>query len=219
MEDNTNTRENRIASLLEALKYHLSDSTALLTATTPLFAAFETFMAGISIENSINARLLGTGLTYAGLGRVFTKGMDLSRKLFKITPETKERVKQAHDAAYAISYNFLMSPLFYYIAGVRDIKQIALGTVSSMGLALIAGGPMGYSVDAFRDLTGLKNSERIPKIISKSSPKIKKSLVALLAAASIGLTAEVYNLKTQYENYSASKKEVSQKAINLEAIK
>ena len=51
---------------------HLSDSTALMAASTPAFAAFETFMAGMPYEKSVHARSLAVGLTFAGMGRLFT---------------------------------------------------------------------------------------------------------------------------------------------------
>ena len=63
------------------LKAHLVDSTALLAESTPVFAAFETGIAGMSDEISLNARLLATGLTYfGGMGYAYAKGRDIYRK-------------------------------------------------------------------------------------------------------------------------------------------
>lgn len=184
------------------LKTHLCDTTALLTASTPLFAGLEVSLAGMSVETSTSARIMGALLGYAGMGRLFTKGLDVSRNLLKIKPETKEIIKQIHDISYAAAYNAVIGPAFYYAVGVRDLKQIAIGTGIGVGLSLVAGAPMGYAVDAFRDLAGIKSSERIPKIVSKQSPNMKKSLMAILAAASIGLTAGVYSVKNYIHNYS-----------------
>lgn len=180
------------------IKTHLVDSTALSIVSNPVFSAFETMVAGMSNENSIHARMVGTGLTYAGMGRLFTKGMDLSRKLFKIKSETPERIKQLHDAAYATAYNIVISPAFYYVAGVRDFKQIAIGTAAAAGLALVAGGPMGYAVDAYRDLTCIKESERLPSIIKNQGRTTKAGLAGLLAAASIGAMALIYEANNRY---------------------
>lgn len=196
------------------LKYHLSDSTAMASMINPIFAALEVSAFGMTIPNSINARLIGTGLTYAGMGRLYSKGMDLSRKVFKIKPETKVALRKRHDRAYSIAYNLIVSPIFYYAAGSRDIEQIALGTGVSVAFGLVAGGWLGSAVDQFRDLSGLENSKRLPNVIAESSPKMKKGLVALLAAASIGLTAETYNLKTQYEQYFHPKTEAIQNYEN-----
>lgn len=184
------------------LKKYLVDSTAILAVTTPLFATFETFVAGMSIENSINSKFMAAGLTYAGMGRLFTSSLDLSRKVFNIKQETSEKIKHLHDASYSAFYNLLICPPFYYASGVRDLDQIAIGTGIGIGRGLIAGGPMGYSVDTFRDLTGVESSKRIPKIVSRQSSKIKKSLTAIILATSIGTTAGSYYLNSIYRNDS-----------------
>jgi len=204
----------------KALKTHLVDSTALMVPSTPLFGAFETFVAGMSVENSIHARALAYGLTYAGMGRLFTKGLDISRNLFKIKPETKERVKQFHDTAYAVTYNLAISPFFYYAAGVRDFKQIAIGTGMAMGVALFIGGPMGYFVDGYRDLMGIKDSKRIPRAVSGQSPRIKKTIAALVLSSSIGLTAGLYQFvpkkDTQTNTYQNNNQSLETKTGVLE---
>lgn len=189
----TENRTSLAEKVKDGLKYHIVDSTALMAFSTPVFAAFETSCAGMSNETSLNARLLAVGLTYAGMGRLFSKGLDVSRKLFKIKPETKEKMKQLHDAAYATAYNLVICPPFYYAAGVRDPEQIALGTAAGMGFALVVGGPMGYAVDAFRDLTGLKESERLPELVNKQNSRVKKGLAALLVGGAIALTAGIYS--------------------------
>lgn len=74
------------------LKYHVIDSTALLAASNPIYSVFETCIAGMSDSVSINARLVATGLSYLGMGTMFARGRDFSRRLFKITDKTKERI-------------------------------------------------------------------------------------------------------------------------------
>ena len=190
----TKNKESLAGKVKDSLKYHVVDSTSLMAVSTPIFAAFETQCADMSDENSLHARLLAVGLTYAGMGRLFSKGLDVSRKIFKINPETTEKMKHLHDAAYAAAYNLVICPPFYYAAGVRDPKQIAWGTAAGVGFALVVGGPMGYAVDAFRDLTGLKESERLPELVSRQNSKIKKGLAALLVGGVIALTAGIYSL-------------------------
>lgn len=191
-------RARYIARLLkEEAPSYLVDSTSLLAASTPIFAALETNVAGFSNENSVNARLLGTGLTFAGMGKLFTGGLRRSRKLFKIKEETtRESLINLHDAAYAVAYNLVISPPFYLLAGVRDLKQIAIGTGLSMGFALVAGGPIGYAVDSFKDLTGLEECKRrgYPELVRKQPPYIKRIIAAGLVAASIALTSGVYQI-------------------------
>jgi hypothetical protein len=188
-----------------ALIYHLIDSTAMLTETTPTFAAYEVFAAGMSPQVSKNTRWIIAGATYGGLGWVYGKVRDISRKVFHINKETKERFKNLHDAVYTSAFNLVLSPPLYYAAGERDIEKIAIGTLCSIGLGLINGGPLGYTVDAFRDLTGLEQSERIPKLISKQSPAIKKSLATILVATSLATTGLIYKTYDAYHNSNHNK--------------
>ena len=75
--------------LAEQLKKNIVDSTALLIATTPIFAGLETMVLGMPNEVSLNARLLVAGTTYAGFGFLAAKGRDLCRKFLNISDITK----------------------------------------------------------------------------------------------------------------------------------
>lgn len=189
----TNKKISLVQKIKEGLPYHITDSTAFLILSSPTFAAIETQFFRMSHDNSVNSRLLAAGLTYAGIGGLFSKGMHSSRNFFDIKPESKERIKQIHDTGYSLICS-LTTPLFYYTAGVRDTEQIVLGTGVTLALATALGGPVGYFVDAFRDLTGLEDSERIPKTIQQKSPAVKKGLAALLTTAAAGLTFAMYKI-------------------------
>jgi len=203
------TTKNRsiVRKVKDNLTYHLVDSTALLAESTPIFAAFETGLAGMSDEISMNARLFATGLTYlGGMGIAYSKGRDFYRKNFKITDKTRERVQSLNDAAYTGLFNLAVAPAIYLASGARDPKEIAIGTASAIALGLVNGAPMGYAVDVFRDLTGLKDCERpsYPNLLKRQSSKTKKGLVALLVAGAIAATAGIYALnpnKSEAPNY------------------
>ena len=195
---------NKVA---DSLKYHVVDSTALLAESTPIFAIFETRLAGMSDDISMNARLFAAGLTYlGGMGYAYAKGRDLSRKLFKIKDATKEKIQSFHDAVYSGAFNLVVAPAIYFASGVRDPKEIAIGTASAIALGLVNGAPMGYAVDLFRDLTGLKDCERpsYPNMLKRQSSKTKKSLAALLTAGTIALTAGVYALTPSKQEHKTS---------------
>ncbi len=200
-------------------KLYFADSTALLAESTPILAAFETGLAGMSDEISMNARLLGAGLTYFGLGYSYTKGRDLSKKLFKIKDATKEKMQILHDSLYTGAFSLGVSPLIYLASGARDFKEIAIGTASAVALGLVNGAPVAYSVDLFRDLTGLKNCERpsYPNLLKNLKSKTKKGLAALVLAGSLGLTAGVYSLTSNEEtNYNDNIQVTSSEVNKLE---
>ena len=187
-----------IARTKDILELHLVDCTALLAESTPVLAAFETGIAGMSVQVSMNARLLAAGLTYfAGTGYLYAKGRDLSRKLFKVRDTTGERIQGAHDAAYLGAFNLVFAPLLYVASGARNLKEISIGTAAAIGFGLVNGGPLGYAVDLFRDLTGLRDCNRpsYPYLLKRQNPKIKLGLAALLTAMGIALTGVIYALK------------------------
>lgn len=192
-----------MGKLKEGLEYHLVDSTAAISVTTPLFAALETSIIGMSDEVSLNARLIAAGVTYGGLGFLIPKGRDLWRSYFNITDETKERKQQLHDTAYLMAINLPIAPSFYLVAGARDQIEITIGTLFALGFAATAGGPLGYTIDAFRDLAGIKPSKRLPEIIRGQTSKVKKALGVATVAGLLGLTAGIYAITPDKEEKAA----------------
>ncbi len=190
--------------ITKGLRNHIVDTTALLTASNPIYSTFETCVAGMSDGVSMNARLIASGISYLGMGFIFVKGRDVSRKAFKINDKTKETIQQTHDIIYTVGMNLIFAPPIYFASGEIDIKKIVIGTGTAMAFSAVTGGPMGYAVDAFRDLTGIKESERVPKLIRKQKPLIKKGLAALLVGTSIAAMAGIYSLtsdRNETSNY------------------
>ena len=102
------------------LKYHFTDSTSLSALMSPIYAAVDVFIAGMSDEISIKAKVIGTGFGYLGLGYAIMRGNDLSRKVFGITKETKEKVRWIHDTAYLTVANAVTAPLMYFLSGSSE---------------------------------------------------------------------------------------------------
>ena len=196
------------------LKTHFVDSTAMLAASNPIFAGLETMILGMSDEISINARLLATGLFYGGEGFLVSKGRDIYRKLVKVNENTKESLQQLHDTIYMGSFCLLTTPAFYYAAGSRDLKEIVGGTVLSTLFGLTSGGLIGYAIDAYRDLTGIKESPRIPNMVKDMSPKMKLGLVTVLTAASIALTAGIYAITSDKKQETPIEKQNIERIVN-----
>lgn len=178
--------------LIEWGKYHLTDTTSMLGATNPIYAPLETLVFGMPCDESIATRALVAGLSYAGLGLAFSKGRDLSRYLFKITEETKEKIQHLHDAVYGGAFTAITSPILYYFTSAKDFKSLFYKSLAVTATAALTGGYVGLSIDAGRDLLGLEESERMPKIIKYRSPVTKKAIFAGLAVSSVGLMSLIY---------------------------
>ncbi len=200
-------------------KYHVVDTTAMLTSTNPLYTAVETMVSGLSDETSIKARLYVAGLSYAGVSLLFARGRDLSRKIFGITDKTKERVQQIHDTVYTAAFNIPFCSTLYFLSGARDAKEIITATAGGVIMGACTGGLVGYGIDAFRDLIGLKESQRVPRCVRNQSPKVKKIIAAGLIGASLGLMGIIYSLTPDNPHIQQpSFQQVEQKAPSLDSI-
>ncbi len=183
------------SKLNDILKYHLVDTTAILVPTNPIFSAMEVGISGMSDKVSIDSRLTVAALSYGGLGWVYSKGRDLSRKIFGINDQTRERIQTLHDSAYTLAFNLVAIPPIYLSMGA-DLKQASIGSFFAAALGVATGPVMGYSIDVARDLTGLKESNRksYPNIVKRQKSYVKKCLAGLLAAGSILAMAGIYGL-------------------------
>lgn len=182
--------------IVRGLVGHIIDSTAILAEATPIYAASETIVSGMSYDNSLNSRILSAYLTVGGLGLLYGKGRDLWRRVRKITDKSTEKVQQVNDIIYTGIFNLLCMPGIYLASGVTDPKEVAIGTATAVAVGGLNGMPLGYAVDAFRDLTGFQKSERVPAVIRDMNPTAKKGLAALLVAGSLGLTSAIYKTFT-----------------------
>jgi hypothetical protein len=132
----------------------------------------------MSDQISIDTRLTIAGISYGGMGFAFARGRDLSRKIFHITDQSRERTQTIHDIAYTAAFNLAIAPPLYIAMGA-DVKQAIIGGLSAAAMSTIMGPLSGYSIDAARDLTGLRDCERpsYPKLIRRQKNPSKKVLL------------------------------------------
>jgi hypothetical protein len=195
--------ENNAKSLKHSLRKHLIDSAAISTESNPVFGLFEVFVSSLSIKTSLNARIIGTLTTFMGLGYVISKGRDISAKIFNIERKS-EKIKVLHDFCYAFAFNFLVTPFTYMLSQYManeplNIKKALLAGIGASFLGAINGIPLGYSIDIFRDLFGIKTCEReIYKNIHIKKGQKKKIGYALILSSTASLAA-IYGLKKLIE--------------------
>ncbi|MFH0870346.1 MAG: hypothetical protein V1866_04800 [archaeon] len=200
------------------LKYNAVDTTSSSIAIVPVYGLIESVVIGMSVPRSRNSRLLAVGLGYAGFGYVFGKGRDLWRKHFSITDLTEEKKQKRYDRLYCSAYNAAISPFIYSISyfilphiikGLKEPKDLAQAVVEiAAGTAMAAvvgygyGGPIGYAMDSYRDLTGIEKCERksYPQWARRQIPLVKKAMAAGLMLASIGLNEFIYSKMAPLRN-------------------
>ncbi len=187
--------KGKLRKTVDWLKYHVVDTTSLLTISNPLYSLFETTISGMSDEVSINARVFVAKISYLGIGSLYARGRDLSRRIFKITKESSEKTQQIHDSLYSALFNTMFAPPVYMYSGA-DRKEVLIGGCVAALFGLVSGPLMGWGIDVGRDLTGLGKCERktYPSFIKKRGKMIKKGLATASITASIGLMGLIYNL-------------------------
>ncbi|MBP7708114.1 hypothetical protein KA107_00375 [Candidatus Pacearchaeota archaeon] len=177
---------------LKKLYAHAVNSTALLVPGTPIFALFETMSnANYTEAQSTYSRLWGAAVTYFGLGKLYEFGQEKSREFFNIVTDEK---KKDHDALYGAAYNAIITPIWAYAVGLREVGPIMWNTACMSALGLVIGGLAGYSMEAYQDFVGLKDSTRLPARIKKQSRTVKLGLASLGVAASIAATEGIYKV-------------------------
>ncbi len=167
-------------------KQHLIDTTGFNVAAAPVYAALENAVVGMPDDVCLKMRLFGAGLGYAGLAFLYARGRDAYRNYFRITQKSSEFKQGVHDFLYCATFNVLLSPPMYALTGATWKENLA-GTALSALIALPVGWLGGYGIDAGRDLTGIKESERVPGKIRKLHGAVKKTLAAASIIASAGL--------------------------------
>lgn len=186
--------------LTKILKNHFRDTTAIMATANPLMSIVEIMPPNsMTDEGSINARIGATTMFYSGLGFLFSKGRDFSKKRFNISDESSERVKSLHDSLYGIAFGFGVSTIIYPVSSYLNGEQMSTYEVikasSIAGLMSIpVGWSSGYSLDVFKDLVSGEKSSRVPDYISNQNPSLKKSLAVLIAAGSVALMTSIYNI-------------------------
>ena len=148
-----------LGELYTQAKYHIVDTTAGLLVSNPLFMATELSSAGMDDEVSIRSRAYITAAFYLGIGTVFSRGRDVSRKMFNIN-ERGEAAKAMHDSIYSGVFSVPISFLLYDLAKEPDMSKIAIEAAIGVGISIGMGPISGYLIDIGRDLTGLEKSTR-----------------------------------------------------------
>lgn len=202
----------KLDSLKCSLTKHLVDTTVLVGPSTPIFAAYETLVAGMSDMVSLKSRLLVLGGAYLGVGSLISRGRDYSRSFFGVTKESSEGVQKLHDFFYFPSVNLPIATFMYrVVGGETDWKKIGLGLGFALAYDLCLGPLAGYLIDSGRDLAGIDECHRplYAKSLGRFSSNVKKNIATSIVAASLATTVGIYTFSPK-NNISKEKTNISQ---------
>ncbi len=184
--------------LIRNLKFHISDSLAIFTESYPIFVIFEIYIAGMSIQTSITARISGLILTLLGLGWVYGFLRGFFRRIFNLT-QSNLKIQSFFDLSYNCLFNIFISMIFgiiYFFAGADSWKQIFIGVLSSAIFGIVNGAPLGFCIDLFRNFFGLEEN-RINNLIQMER-NYKFLIGVLIIFISSMIILELYLIKIYY---------------------
>lgn len=200
------------------------DSTALTTVMMPAMAVAEMVITykPLTLDQDISARLLGSGLCYAGIGFLFGAGRMWYLDQRNITKESSEAQRKKHDIAYTIKFTAAIQPPFYVAAGLfanyafgsgehllswSFAGKVFFGTIGAAAAGLVVGWPSGYCMDLYRNCTGLPARRQFPDWLARRSQVFHKAVLGMGLALGVAATTAVWNLATAlpwYENAFSS---------------
>jgi len=209
------------------LPYHAVNSLAQLSLATPIFALYETTVANMTVEQSLNTRYWAAAITFAGVGYLDAKVRDYVRKKLKITDETEEKRQKKIDRRTKMVFNAARSGITYLLGlKGRDPTKLLRGVGLGVIYGRLFGAQSGYMMDLYRDLSGLTPSKRIPEKIRNLKLGTKRLLMAGLIATSIGTTAGIYKtippvkeyIMNKYEQVMENRKEIDYTLQNSPSV-
>jgi hypothetical protein len=197
------------SNFFSVVKKNTIDATAMYVVATPIYAFAETFLLGLNDATSKGMRWFSIWTAYLGVASALSFGRDYSRKKLHITDESNELVQTTNDNTYSGSIGLvglIITPLVCKYFDVPESSQVFWTTVVETGLATTLVGALSYyNVDFFRDLTGLKESARVPTYLKNKSSGFKTRSLAAIMLLSMGLTAGVYSVPQDLKDKSSGK--------------
>jgi len=205
-----------LSKTLGNIKNYLVDTTSLLILSNPMYASLETFISGMDVKTSLESRIKVSLLAYTGLGFLYVKGRDFSKKVFKVNEKSSEKTHALHDSLYNVTFNVSASFPIYLTSGA-NMNQATVGAIGAGILGLISGPINGISIDLFRDFMGTKETKRnFPEKLKKAQKSTKRFLAAGMIGLMLTSTAGVYSIKNKYFNEDSPKQKIEYQEKNLE---
>jgi hypothetical protein len=198
-------KENFRKRLKSKLKEYLVDCLAIVCETNVVFGFYEVFLSNLSVKTSINLRIMGTLITFSGLGYLFSKGRDKLKdvtkkyveKIIKVKEKWKKIKDFAYDFLYSSLFNLTVTPFIFILSHhfsnkpLPEISKLLTFSLGATILTAINGPILCHTIDVFRDLAGIKSDETF-----ENNKKRKRLKLFLLTASSLTSLVAIYGIKS-----------------------
>jgi hypothetical protein len=191
-------KESKAISLIRKnAGQHMIDTSAILVCNNPIMGFVENVVIGMPDEVSIKARCIASLVALLGTGSLFSRGRDMSRKAFGVGQASPEKKQMLHDLCYQVGFTAFNLAL-YRVCGA-ETKEMISGTLFAVGISAAKGPIKGYAIDTFRDLTGIEESNRLPKYIKSLPLGVKRGIAVAAIVASLATLCLIYKATPQEE--------------------
>ena len=203
--DEKEEKESFRKRIKRKLKEYLVDCLAIVCETNVVFAFYEVFLSNLSVKTSINLRIMGTLITFSGVGYLFSKGRDKLKdvtkkyveKIIKVKEKWKKIKDFAYDFLYSSLFNLTVTPFIFILSHhlsnkpVPEISKVLTFSLGATILNAINGPILCHTIDAFRDLAGIKSEETF-----ENNKKRKRLKLFLLTASALTSLVAIYGIKS-----------------------
>ena len=177
---------------LIGVRGYFRDFLAIAVATTPVYAVLEVHMFHMSVSTSAFARTLTVTALFLGLGQLICVCRDFSHRFFGLVPgSTKNIILVPHDLAFMALINGALAPIVYFLSDATA-RQLLHGIFTAMAVSFVTGPLVGFSIDTFRELMGVKPVRRLPHRLAQISQRGRFVWAAFVVALSTLVVASSY---------------------------
>jgi hypothetical protein len=148
------------------------DTSAMVTFFIPVCMANDIFIGGMTVEQSLKARGIGT-LMNITTGRIYGKFRDYARKFVGTSDNSSSLRALATDAAALTVFTFPLNTALFFMSG-GEAKNFIAWTLSVSTIAVVSGRPYGIYLDWLRKKTGVPTpSQSKPAVTPIQEPASK----------------------------------------------
>ena len=180
-------------------RQHFIDNLALTASAVPFFALVETTKGHMTWQESLATRTGAFLLGLAGVGSLYSRGSDWTRKIINVSDRTNEFAQWVADITYCAGFNFLASMVLYPITANKSLDEAFVPALWAGVTGAVVGIPNRAALSVYRDLTNIAPCERTwyPQFMRDLEKNTKLLTATTLTAGSAALTAGIYYFTNQ----------------------
>lgn len=189
---------NKLEKIKTLICNHFTDVNAQNVVCLPVFSIMEVTKGHLTPTQSIDARGFSYVAGLAGIGSLYSRGNDLTRRLGTRIGFTSVKSEKIIDSIYGAAFFYMYSLALYTAISKMSIADAQPASISAGIIGMFIGAPIGYYTNLFRDAFNFENKDAKPTFLRGASLKKKIGAVVLSTSVALSLTGGAYILKNHY---------------------